>query len=235
MRFNKIQSLLSIPRIDRYYIAVGNSKPKAVKLYKANLKIAQAFHPILGVLEVVLRNKINTVLTTHFADPDWIINQKRGFMIDPSLRYRDRRTRKVVVNDYLKSSVEKSEQRLRKLRIPVTTGKVIADQSLGFWTDLFEVHHYRLLSGRPIQIFTHMPSGHGRRDVINRLNKIRQFRNRINHNEPICFNGSNIDFTYAQDVYNSIIEILTWLDTDIIKWIADIDTVNSKIVIARKI
>lgn len=235
MKFQKTQSLLSTQRIDRYYVATGNSKPKAVKLYKANLKIAQSFHPLLGILEVILRNKINTILTAHFVDSDWIINQKMGFMNDPSLRHHDRRTNKIVTNNYLKSSVEKTEQRMRKLRIPISSGKIIADQSLGFWTDLFEVHHYRLLRGRPIQIFNHIPSGHGRSDVTLRLNKIRQFRNRINHNEPICFNGINIDFSYVEEIYNSILEILSWIDPDLIFWITDIDSVNVKISNAKKI
>ncbi|CAN1491999.1 Abortive infection system protein AbiD/AbiF-like [Flavobacteriaceae bacterium] len=235
MEFNKIQSFLSAQRIDRYYVATGNSMSKALRLYKANLKIAQSFHPLLGILEVILRNRINTILTVHFEDSDWIINQKNGFMNDSSLRHHDRRTNRIVINDYLKSSVEKSEKRMRKLRIPISSGKIIADQSLGFWTDLFEVHHYRLLQGRPIQIFNHIPAGHGRSDVTARLNKIRQFRNRINHNEPICFNGNSIDFLYVEEIYNSIIEILSWIDPDLVNWITDVDSVNIKITNAKKI
>ncbi|MFT4093253.1 MAG: hypothetical protein QM640_06400 [Niabella sp.] len=175
MKFQKVRLYLSSQRIDRYLIATGNLKTRAVRLYKANLKIAQSFHPLLGALEVTLRNRINTILSAHFSDPDWIINQKTGFMIDPSLIHIDRRTQRRVTNDFLKSSVEKSERRFRRLHVPVTSGKIIADQSLGFWTDLFEVHHYRLLLGRPIQIFNHLSSGHGRGDVCDRLNKIRQF------------------------------------------------------------
>jgi hypothetical protein len=189
----------------------------------------------LGALEVTLRNRINTILLAHFSDPDWITNQKTGFMVDSSLTHIDRRTGRRVTNDFLKSSVEKSERRFRRLRVPITSGKVIADQSLGFWTDLFEVHHYRLLLGRPIQVFTNLPSGHGRREACDRLNKIRQFRNRINHNEPICFNGAGIDFTYVEEVYDAIIEILTWIDPELIKWIKDIDTIRTKINNAKTI
>lgn len=86
MKFSDVRLYISAPRINKYLIATG-SKTKAVKLYKANLKISQAFHPILGVMEVVLRNRLNTLISAHFSDPDWIINQKTGFMSDPSLRY----------------------------------------------------------------------------------------------------------------------------------------------------
>jgi hypothetical protein len=235
MKFQKVRLYLSSQRIDRYLIATGNQKTRTVRLYEANLKIAQSFHPLLGALEVILRNRITTILTAHFSDPDWITNQKTGFMIDPSLTHIDRRTGRRVTNDFLKSSVEKSERRLRRLRVPITSGKIIADQSLGFWTDLFEVHHYRLLLGRPIQVFANLPSGHGRSDACDRLNKIRQFRNRINHNEPICFNGAAIDFTYVEKVYDATIEILTWIDPELIKWIKDIDTVRTKIANAKTI
>ena len=97
------------------------------------------------------------------------------------------------------------------------------------------MHHYRLLLGRPIQVFHNLPSGHGRSDACDRLNKIRQFRNRINHNEPICFNGAAIDFTYVEEVYDAIIEILTWIDPELIKWVKDIDTVRTKIANAKTI
>ena len=92
------------------------------------MKLAQAFHPLLGALEVILRNRINTILTAHFSDPDWIVNQKTGLMADPSLTHIDRRTGRRITNDFLKSSVEKSERRFRRLRVPITSGKIIADQ-----------------------------------------------------------------------------------------------------------
>lgn len=156
-------------------------------------------------------------------------------MSDPSLSYFDRRTGQRINNDFLKSSIEKSERRFQRLRLQITSGKIIADQTFGFWTDLFEVHHYRLLSGRPIQVFSNLPPAHGRREVCDRLNKIRQFRNRINHNEPICFNANIIDFTYVEDIYQSINDILIWIDPELIKWIKNIDSILIKIQRAKNI
>jgi len=230
-----VRLYLSTSRMERYLLATGNNSTKAVKLYKANLKVAQSFHPILGILEVVLRNRLNTILASHFVDPDWIINQKSGFMIDASLTYRNKRTGRMITNDYLKTSVEKSEKRFRRIRMPITSGKIIADQTLGFWTDLFELTHYRILRGRPIQIFNHLHSGIGRVEVCDKLNKIRKFRNRINHNEPICFSGTTIDFNNAEEVYMAIIDLLKWIDPELIKWVNDLDSVILKIKNAQKI
>lgn len=76
---------LSRPRYNRYLIAVGNNKDRAKKFYNANIRLAQSFHPVLSQFEVVLRNCLNNKLSVYFADTDWIINQKNGFMRHTSL------------------------------------------------------------------------------------------------------------------------------------------------------
>jgi len=37
-----------------------------------------------------------------------------------------------------------------RARVSVSSGKIIADQTFGFWIAFFSRPHYRLLSGRPI-------------------------------------------------------------------------------------
>lgn len=76
---------LSSSRYNRYLVATGNDIERAKKLYHANIRLAQAFHPLLSQFEVVLRNSLNIILSSHFRDPDWIINQKTGFMRHASL------------------------------------------------------------------------------------------------------------------------------------------------------
>ena len=48
---------------------------------------------------------------------------------------------------FLKYSIDKAERTIRRKGGTVSSGKVIAEQSLGFWTSLFEPHHYRLIGG----------------------------------------------------------------------------------------
>ncbi|MBL7904938.1 MAG: hypothetical protein JNL22_07940 [Bacteroidales bacterium] len=125
MKYKDFRQYFSAARIDRYLIATAYSKRKAIRLYKANLKTSQAFHPLLGVFEVVLRNRLNDILISHFSDPDWIINQKTGFMSDPSLRFTYKRTGRQKINDFLKREIHKAEKRLRKTHAPITSGKSI--------------------------------------------------------------------------------------------------------------
>lgn len=64
MRIELRNKYLSRPRYNRYLIATSNSSNNSKKLYNANLRLAQSFHPILSQFEVVLRNSLNIVAKT---------------------------------------------------------------------------------------------------------------------------------------------------------------------------
>lgn len=74
MKYQDLEYLISQPRLHRYLLVCGNFKGKAQKLYRANLRIAQAFYPVLNLFEVGLRNVLHYRLSTHFGNPNWIIN-----------------------------------------------------------------------------------------------------------------------------------------------------------------
>jgi hypothetical protein len=120
---------------------------------------------------------------------------------------------------YLKNSIEKAQKTILNKKVTVTSGKIIAEQSFGFWTSLFEIHHFKLIGGCVIQIFSNKPKHVNRNVLSKKLNKIREFRNRVYHNEPVCFNGTNIDFTEAIEVKNEIYDLLTWIDTDLATYV----------------
>jgi hypothetical protein len=79
MKYKKVVRLYSNSRVAKYYRATNRNKNKAVMLYFANMKIAQAFHPLLSSFEVILRNQLHYALAHHFSDGNWIINQKTVF------------------------------------------------------------------------------------------------------------------------------------------------------------
>lgn len=159
MNYESFVACLSEARMRRYLLATGEIPEKAIKLYQDNLRVCRAFHPLLSVFEVVLRNRLDHVLSNYFDDTNWIMNQKSGFMADASLAFFDKRTGKLVLNRYLQKEVEKAEQRLERSGANITSGRIIAEQSLGFWTAMFDLTYYRALKGRPIQIFQDLPRG----------------------------------------------------------------------------
>jgi hypothetical protein len=219
MRIELRNKYLSRPRYNRYLIATANNKNRANRLYNANIRLAQAFHPILSQFEVVLRNSLNIVLASHFTDPDWIITQKAGFMRDISLRNS---------HYFLRTCVQKSETKLTRRGIPVTNGKIISDQTFGFWLAFFLSHHYSLVSGQPIHIFAHKPTLENRASIYDKLDEIKNFRNRVNHCEPICFTGHNIDCSYALDIRSKLYDLVRWIDPNLVPFFESIDNIQSK-------
>lgn len=225
MRYKKFIKYYSFSRISKYYKAVNGRKDKAMLLYYGNLKIAQAFHPLLGTLEVILRNRLHCELAKFFNDGKWIINQKNGFMIDPLLSRKNKRSGMLITNDYLCRELTKAEIKLKQKGHDITASRIIAEQTLGFWVSFFDLIHYKLLKGVPSKVFQKLPSNYGRKEVYETLNLIRNFRDRINHNEPVCFVNGQLDFSYVRDMYHVISNFLIWIDPVIMSSLQGVDRV----------
>lgn len=231
MNYKKFSRIYSISRVSRYQKAANGDKKKAMAMYYANARLAQAFLPLISFFEVVLRNQLHYALAHHFNDIMWLVDQKNGFMSNPSLTHVVKKTGKVKVNDFLKKEVERSEKSLIQKHRNVTAGRVIAELNFGFWNSLYETHHYALLKGIPGTIFRSLPSGIGRKEINLRIREIRNLRNRISHNEPLCFKDKAFDLTYVNEMYTMISDFLSWIDPQIINSLnkEDLDKVSSQI------
>jgi hypothetical protein len=226
LTYDDLEDYLSRQRLHRFLTACSGDKVKALQLYKVNMKISQAFHPLLSLFEVILRNQINSRLSRHFGDNDWILNQRTGFMSDGTLRKG---------GFFLKKQVNLTESRLIKDGGAVNSEKVIAALNFGFWTALFDTQHYKLLKGKPIRIFTELPPNKHRKDIFVSLTTIREFRNRINHNEPICFKNKTIDFTNTVHAYKALRKTLKWINPNLLSLIKEFDSVLEEIKKAKVI
>ncbi len=229
MNYSKLEYFLSRPRITRYLLAAAGNQNLAADLYLDNLKLSQAFNPLLSVYEVSLRNAINKVLGIYFQDPDWIITEKLGFMVHPSLQTRDRFGNVTRVNDFLLKEVNKAENSIRRNNGYPSPDKVVAEVMFGFWTSFFDRNYSTILQGFPMRIFTSLPSGTSRSNIFDQLYRVRQLRNRISHNEAICFNGTGYECSEASRVYQIIINHLSWMDADIMLWVASLDNVQDQL------
>ena len=231
MNYQKFARLYSYSRISRYLKASKGNKKKAQQMYYANARLAQAFQPLISFFEVILRNQLHYAIAKHFGDVQWLINQKNGFMSDPSLTHVVKKTGKTKTNDFLKKEVEKSEKTLLGKRRNVTAGRVIAELNLGFWNSLYETHHYALLQGVPGTIFRGLPTGYGRKEINTIIQNIRIMRNRVSHNEPLCFDSRQFDLTYVKQMYVLISDFFTWINPNIIPTMAQeaLDNVQAEI------
>ena len=237
MNYHKFAKTYSYSRISRYLKAAKGNKKKAQEMYYANARIARSFQPLISFPEVVLRNQLHYALAKHFGDVQWLVNQKSGFMSHPSLTHVTKKTGKIKVNDFLKKEVERSERVLTEKGRNITSGRIIAELNLGFWNSLYEKHHYSLLSGVPCTIFNDLPAGIGRKKINQIVIQIRKMRNRISHNEPLCFEDRRFSTTYIREMYTIICNFMTWLNPDVISEINKerLDQVKSEIIATEKI
>jgi len=95
----------------------------------------------------------------------------------------------------------------------------VAELTFGFWRTLFNKQHAKEFWKPLMYAFPLINIPNKRRDKISsKLNHIRKFRNRIFHYEPICN-----DLSILAINHNSILEILNWINVDIVNWTKEID------------
>ena len=194
MKYEKYEKALSVPRIGKYKKACNGDKNKALILYRYNIKLCQKFYGLLGVLEVVLRNAINEHYKTHLQDNDWLITQSlNGFLIN----YQDiiMKEKNKLINNH-----------------KYTHDKLVASLSLGVWTFMFSRNCYRCAGKTLLQILPNKTHGQNQKDIYADLDKIRTFRNRIAHHEPLCFDAfGTINVLYVNEIYSLIIKYIDFL------------------------
>lgn len=187
---NLVKVGLSSSRMSRYAQWSHGDMQNTLELYPLNMRLSESFYIPLNMLEIALRNKIDTVLTAKhgtlwFTSPQLIIVQTQQNMIK-----------------------DVQEKTARKHKIPLSHDDYIAHLTFGFWTTLFS-KTYENLWQVTLKDIARTTSGKGvRRQEISRLlDDIRNLRNRIAHYEPIL----HIDLNQR---YNNIITLIEWLSPD---------------------
>lgn len=115
----QIRRRLSAERLDPYERACNHDLEQAVALYEWNSSISAAFHEVLGLFEIVLRNALHDQLTL------WHQRQRRpGQWFDDPAGILEAHRRRDVADAYA---------RLRRDGKVITPGRMIAELTFGFW------------------------------------------------------------------------------------------------------
>lgn len=195
MKYTDLVTLLSEARMSKYNRVTHGEKMKTIQLYHHNLKLSQRLFGVIGMFEVALRNAIHNHYRNSFDDMEWIVNQAApGKLLeheaDEVLR---------VKNDFIRKGVYSAD-------------KMVASFSFGFWTYLFTRRNYKVGGKTLLQIFPNRCKGLKQTDVYNDLTQIREFRNRIAHHEPICFDADHqLSTAYACRQYALIRTYLEYM------------------------
>ncbi|HEY4338034.1 MAG TPA: hypothetical protein VGM89_19120 [Puia sp.] len=174
---------------------------KTLSLYNANIRLSQAFLPVLSYFEVALRNRIDQHYQQAMGYSDWLLTAALtgGFL-----------TKSGCI-----SSSEKILLAHAKLGVKYTHDKLVAELSFGFWRFMFAGNQYQAGGNTLLAIFPHLPARSNQNFVYQKLKKINSIRNRIAHHEPICFGTFNsISASYARNHFQEIADILGYLGID---------------------
>ncbi len=188
--------------MERYFALYPNDEDKAIKHYKSNIQLTEAFYTSLSVLEVALRNALSRELATMTNREDW-------YAVFPDIPGLS------GLNKYIAQAAKQIVGRHE----PITPSKIVAELTLGFWVSLLNAEYERILWKDLRRAFPYMPKNERqRKNVSAPLNRFRAFRNRVFHNESICWNMNRVE-----EIHKELIVILRWINKDLPEWLGYID------------
>ena len=194
MDFSTSIKLYSAARMGKYSRACNGDKSKTMQLYRYNLRLCQRFYGVLSLFEVTLRNAVNEHYLVYFSDSDWIVSQASC----GKLLSHDKDEIRQIAADYKKRGIYNND-------------KMVSSLTFGFWTFLFTKKNYRKGGKTLLKIFPNKAKGKNQADIYRDLTHIREFRNRIAHHEPICFDGTGkISTAFARMHYQLICDYISY-------------------------
>lgn len=218
MKYVDFENVMSSARMSRYLLATGNDSRKAMTLYRKNLQLSQEMFTIISCFEVALRNKINAQYISQHGN-DWLRDSiaHGGFFSTT----RTLNTKKLI------------RKSLNKLTI-YTHPKLLASFDFGFWRYLFAQPQFFAGGQTLLKIFPSKPTStpaiqYNQTYIFNQLKLVNDFRNRIAHHEPICFQAGAtiIDTTNTLQHYNLILQLFQWMNINESALLYGLDHVSS--------
>lgn len=194
--------LLSEQRMKTYLDATSGDLELAFDLYARNLQISSILLKTTAMVEVIMRNAIDSVLVgwnaaNQFAD-DWF-----------DLPLLDKHAR----ND-----VAQARTRILRRGCPVDHDKTVAELSFGFWRFL-TTRRYHASLWVPV-LHRAFPNGNPdlrqrQREVSRLLCSMTFIRNRAAHLEPMFRRNMTRDAAQAK-------QLLGWISEDAVLWFDDV-------------
>lgn len=215
MNQNKIffEKVFSSERMNRYFNLYPHDERLAIKHYECNLLLSESLYLCLSVLEVSLRNALCRELITMSNGRNWY----SIFYENPSLTT-------------LTTYIEEARQHILSRHEQITDSKLVAELTLGFWVSLLNSEYERVLWRSLRRSFPFMPKqDRQRRNISTPLNTFRRLRNRIFHNESICWNLSRVE-----EIHNQILTVIGWIDKDLPMWVVSQEHFSDTCIEIRK-
>ena len=222
MQYSEFEHIISPQRMERYLVACGNRKRKAMALYKMNIRLSQEVYVLVNYFEIALRNLIDYEMVSRYGN-DWLRDAvNEGGIFDDK---RCIETKKIIQKRYT-ALVNNGEY---------SHSKLLSTLEFGIWRYLFAPAQYKQTGQILLKVFVNKPKSSPEMQYNNKfffeeLQYINTLRNRIAHQEPICFSHitKEIDLTYIRKQYRRIMMLFGYMGIDgarLLKGLDDFGTV----------
>lgn len=206
-----LSDLLSEPRLKAYgWGQVDESL--VIARYKWNLALSEALYPSLSLLEVGLRNRMDTALT-HLNGTEWLHENSNYWVRTPWMQSKG-------LPNPEQDAILKTKQKLIRDNGGWSRPKLVAELNFGFWTNLFKSHYHPTIWQRkekPMRlVFPENPKVSAKQ-AYEALNRVRTLRNRIAHHEAIWNKPA------LQEDYQTIFFLLSSLSQPLKTIASDLD------------
>jgi hypothetical protein len=207
-----LSGLLARPRLAPYRRVFRGANALAIQLYLLDSALATAFHELLRVVEIGMREAMNRELTLAYG-PKWMLNAN-------------------LLDENTQSHVT---QALKRVGRQASQGKIVAEITFGGWTGLLQPGGY-VGKGRNRVQRDYEQTNASRVSVSERATRVKNLRNRVAHHESIVFGitqpGQKIGSAQLRQLPASALQdvriLIGYVDPHLQTWLAnciDIDSI----------
>lgn len=184
----QIELLLSKDRLTPY---TRPTLHDTIKDYERNTVLCEGLYGVLQGAEIAIRNAVHNVMSHGLSRPDWYDH--------------------IPWDSPEADSISRAKDKLIRGRRVPTPGRVIAELTFGFWVQT-TARKYEKVLWVPYVHKAFPAITTDRRGLSERLNRIRDLRNRIAHHERILHYDLKLEHT-------RIIETVSWVCPTTARWI----------------
>lgn len=168
---------------------------KDINEYLDNLKLCKEYYILLSLVEIALRNSLNTYLKNKISQK-WLLDKN-------------------FIQIQHQSKIDISIKLLKLEHKAINQDNLLAELSFGFYTTFFKAAYKNFFRYNDLkQIFPNLPSKKdksiNRHFIFTKLNNIRLFRNKVFHHDKI------INKKEYQNIMDEIYEVLNYFDEEIV-------------------
>lgn len=209
-------NLFSENRLNSYKYDANDDNSILLERYLYNIEVSKALYPLLSILEISLRNRINKAIENTIQQ-DWLMKELNA--------------QNILLTGEFNKLQDAKQKLLKKGHKNFTKDDLIAELSLGFWVYLCGRKYKNTLwhkAGFFKTVFTDYPN-FSEFDKLSKISPVLQLmlklRNRIFHHEII------INYPYGIiNCYNDLKRLLGYISKDSLLYLDRICDFNNVIV-----